>query len=90
MREHQENQIRIQQQIIAQQREFEKKHMEEMMRIQQQQIAAQQGMQTQLQGQQNQGFNQQANFTQTSNEAFSMQWTPVDPNNPAHQAFIKK
>lgn len=61
-----------------------------MLLIQQQQIEAQRGMQTQLQGQQNQGFGQQANFTQTNNAGFSMQWTPVDPNNPAHQAFIKK
>ena len=61
-----------------------------MLLIQQQQIEAQKGMQTQLQGQQNQGFNQQANFTQANNGGFSMQWTPVDPNNPAHQTFIKK
>ena len=60
------------------------------MRIQQQQISIQQGMQAPLQGQQNQGFNQQVNITQNSNEGLSMQWTSVDPNNPAHQAFIKK
>lgn len=92
-REIQERQIRIQQDIIQKQREAEEKHMKHMQEVQRKQQEIQERIH---QNNQNMyGTNPYPNLninTNTNNASNvpSMEWTPVNPNNPSHQYFINK
>ncbi len=66
------------------QREMEEKHFREAERLQQEAIQKQYGINQNNQS----GFNNQPSNNNQSGIP-SMNWTPIDPNNPAHQAFRK-
>lgn len=87
-RQYQEQQERIQQDIIRQQKLMEENHMKNMLEVQKQQ----QNMQNQINQQHiNTSSNTWANANLTQNSTVpAMVWTPIDPNNSAHQAFLKK
>jgi hypothetical protein len=89
MREIQQNQIRIQEEMIRKQREMEDKHMKHMLEIQRKQQEIQDNINKKFNNNQNTGTSNWGANQNSNSTVPSMVWTPVDPNNPSHQHFNK-